>query len=51
MIHCRAFLKDTQNMFSWQNKKKCPFEPVHDKAYNKACVTSEDSDQSVHLHI
>ena len=24
------------------------FEPVHDKTYNKACVTSKDSDQPVH---
>ena len=25
------------------------FEPVHDKSFNKTCVTSKDSDQPVHL--
>ena len=24
------------------------FEPVHNKTYNKSCVTSKDSDQCVH---
>ena len=26
------------------------FEPAHAKTYNKTCVTSEDSDQPVHLY-
>ena len=26
------------------------FEPVHDKTYNKTCVTSKDSDQPLHQH-
>ena len=25
------------------------YEPVHDKTYNKTCVTSKDSNQPVHL--
>ena len=25
-------------------------EPVHDKTYNKTCVTSKDSDQPAHQH-
>ena len=29
-------------------KKKTPFEPVHDETYNKNCVTSKDLDQPVH---
>ena len=27
------------------------FEPVHDKTYNKTCVTSKDSEQPVYLPI
>ena len=28
---------------------KLSIEPVHNKTYNKTCVTSKDSDQPVHL--
>ena len=27
------------------------FEPRQNKTYNKACATSEDADQSAHLHV
>ena len=30
------------------NQKELIFQPVHNKTYNKTCVTSKDSDQHVH---
>ena len=35
------------SMCFYAEKEK--YEPAHDKTYNKACVTSKDSDQPVHL--
>ena len=32
-----------------ERKKNNIYEPAHDNTYSKACVTSKDSDQPVHL--
>ena len=41
-------LKDCSLIYPSPNHRDT-FEPVHNKTYNKTCVTSKDSDQPVHV--
>ena len=47
---CKAYWKEqwANSLILWNYRDKIPYETVHDKTYNKTCVTSKDLDQPVH---
>ena len=44
-----TFLAPHTNLAIMKCYEEVPIEPAHNKTNNKTCVTSKDSDQTVHL--